>query len=438
MLNGAWFNIVRSKNTFLGSSCDCSQVVINYDYYNLDQSRATFMCGSTPSQVKYIPRVFFPKTKDQTIYSMADSGDGSYQVLLEIDTESFSYFMIGDTCRLTFMIFSAQPTLNPSVLESLMNLATKLGYDTRADKITTRDLQSPACEPLPEVGKISPEPLLKATEIAAKRKEIIANKLKESADVEKLRSEALASASSQQNRASDNIPATVPLDLDLAKKLNLFETFKPIEKQRQVTEAVLARPSKAIDPAKPDDSDFDLVRGIVNGGILCLNNCRECITSTQCTKCDLGYYKKLDKLTGFDTCVQKCGFRDDIVGSSDGTGSCVPKLFELAGYLCTGTTGPTNCAKTINQDIPVRAMQQSFTFRAYYDCQADSVVPINCKAQIHECLTTASRYACSTCPTTPSGISAFPAIGSAARDVTGLDGKPDKLRVCIRYINLAG
>lgn len=49
MLNGAWFNIVRSKNTFLGSLCDCSQLVIDYDYYNLDRSKAVFMCGSTPS-----------------------------------------------------------------------------------------------------------------------------------------------------------------------------------------------------------------------------------------------------------------------------------------------------------------------------------------------------------------------------------------------------
>lgn len=119
-LSGAWFSIVRSKNTFLGELCECSQLTIEYDNFSIDRSKAVFTCGRTAKDVKYNPRTIFPKNIDQTIYSLSPSGDGNYHQLLDIDVESYSYFMIGDTCRKTFFLYSATPELPSQTTERLI------------------------------------------------------------------------------------------------------------------------------------------------------------------------------------------------------------------------------------------------------------------------------------------------------------------------------
>ena len=108
------------------------------------------------------------------------------------------------------------------ILDKLLDLAFKAGYDTKESKIIRRSDQSPACENLAPMGQPRALPVPSLTEIASMRQQEIARKKEESVKVQKLREVAVASYIPP---VDSSIPSTVPVDLDRAKKNNELIAF---------------------------------------------------------------------------------------------------------------------------------------------------------------------------------------------------------------------
>ena len=108
------------------------------------------------------------------------------------------------------------------ILDKLLDLAFKAGYDTKESKIIKRSDQSPACENLAPMGQLRALPVPSLTEIASMRQQEISRKKEESLKVQKLREEAVTSYFPP---ADPSIPSTVPVDLDRAKKNNELIAF---------------------------------------------------------------------------------------------------------------------------------------------------------------------------------------------------------------------
>ena len=108
------------------------------------------------------------------------------------------------------------------ILDKLLDLAFKAGYDTKESKIIKRSDQSPACENLALMGQVRALTLPSLKMIDQFRKQEIGQKKEESVKVQRLREVAVASYIPP---VDPSIPSTMPVDLDMAKKNNELIAF---------------------------------------------------------------------------------------------------------------------------------------------------------------------------------------------------------------------
>lgn len=237
-----------------------------------------------------------------------DTGFGkpAYFAILDVDETSMSYFMIGDTCKRTFLIFTLTDTLESEVQTKLLKLASLMGYDADLASITTRNGQEKSCSLLPNIGKRRGEPLReKKEEIAKKIREII-EKFAKTQKAREERGKALAEKARRESQPGfdKTLPSVIPEDLGLPQNADdakaFTEEFSPSDSSANVnlTKLDTKKPVEQLQAEIPKDQ-----QGRAEDKINCPKFCKSCITSTSCDQCELGFKQHLNEVTKFEECV---------------------------------------------------------------------------------------------------------------------------------------